>query len=277
MLTNSYEQLSVYNFNSSKLLKHSAQTWFALAILGQLFFGAYVIGFYHYYALNGELENWNKVLPSGYIKGDLIGNIVVGLHVLIGGIIFIAGPLQFIPYIRKNFKKLHKWNGRIYTFTSILISLAGLYMVWVRGSVGDTFMHVSISISAVYLIVFAIASIRNAINKKFIAHERWALRLFLIANGGWFFRIAFMAWLKINGGPVGFDIATFSGPALWVISLFSYSLPISIIILEMYFYAISKKSISINIMMITILAMCIIFTAFGIYSALTMAWIPRLL
>ncbi len=267
---------SNYLYQSDKLLKQSAQTWFALAILGQLLFGAYVIGFYHYSALNGELENWNKVLPSAYIKGDFLGNIFVGLHVLIGGIIFIAGPIQFIPYIRKNFKKIHKWIGRIYTFTSILVALAGLYMVWVRGSFGDTFMHLSISISAIYLIVFAIVSIRNAINKKFIAHERWALRLFMVVSGGWFFRIGFMAWLKINGGPVGFDIKTFSGPALWVISVTSYSLPLSILLLELYFYVKKRNNQTLNYSMILLLAICIAYTAFGIYAALTMAWIPRI-
>ena len=268
---------SNYLYQSDKLLRLSAQTWFALAILGQLLFGAYVIGFYHYSALNGELENWNKVLPSAYIKGDLLGNIFVGLHVLIGGIIFIAGPIQFIPYIRKNFKKIHKWIGRIYTFTSILVALAGLYMVWVRGSFGDTFMHVSISISAIYLIVFAIVSIRNAINKKFIAHERWALRLFMVVSGGWFFRIGFMAWLNINGGPAGFDVKTFSGPALWIISATSYSLPISIIILEMYFYAKEKNNPTLNYAITFLLAFCIIYTTYGVFSALTMAWIPRLM
>ncbi|MCU0323010.1 MAG: DUF2306 domain-containing protein [Chitinophagaceae bacterium] len=273
-----YNKSSItYPFNSARILKQFAQTLFALAIFGQLLFGIYVLGFYFSSALNGQFENWNKVLPAAYIKGDLLGNIIVGLHVLIGGIIIIGGPLQFIPSIRKKFKSLHKWIGRIYTFVSILVACAGLYMVWIRESFGDTFMHISISISALYLIVFAIASIRNAMHKNFIAHERWALRLFLIANGGWFFRIGFMAWININGGPVGFDVKTFSGPALWIISATSYSLPISIIILQMYLYAKKKNNPTLNSALTILLASCIVYIAYGIYSALTMAWIPRLM
>ena len=51
-------------------------------------------------------------------------------------------------------------------------------------------------------------------NHQLKAHREWAIRLFLVVSGVWFFRVFLMLWLTINQGPAGFDIETFQGPAL---------------------------------------------------------------
>ncbi|MEM1124114.1 MAG: hypothetical protein AAGJ18_26995 [Bacteroidota bacterium] len=55
-----------------------------------------------------------------------------------------------------------------------------------------------------------------------------------------FFRIFLMLWLTIHQTPVGFDPDTFQGPALNMISTFSYILPI--LFAEFYFAAKTKSS-----------------------------------
>lgn len=262
-------------FKSDKLLLLSAKIWFITAAIGQWIFGIYVFLFYHRSAVMLDFAKWNKVLPSGYIKGDMLGNLYVALHVLLGGVIIIGGPLQFVPYIQRKYRLFHRWLGRIYITAAVIIGLAGLLMVWVRGSVGDTFMHVSISISAVYLFIFAILTIKNARAKKFIEHRKWALRLFMIANGGWFFRIGLMGWILINGGPVGIDRATFTGPAIWIISVLSYSVPLAIIILELYLYALKRKSNLLSLTTTLLIFIATIFTLIGITAATIFSWYPR--
>lgn len=264
------------SIKSVKLLESSAKTWFCVATIGQWLFGFYVIAFYHTSTLNADFERWNRVLPKGYVAGDWVGNLSVAIHVLLGGIIILGGPIQFIPLIQKRFKEFHKWFGRIYVTTVIIIGLVGLIMVWVRGSVGDLFMHISISISAVYLILFAVLTIKNAIAKKLKIHRKMALRLFMIANGGWFFRIGVMGWILINGKPVGFNTQTFSGPALWIISVLSYSLPAALIILELYFQAQERKKKVLVMVTTGIIIFAILITLIGIFAAAIMAWIPRI-
>jgi len=264
------------NTKSIKLLELSAKIWFCVATVGQWLFGIYVIVFYHGSTFTGDFEKWNRVLPKGYIPGDWAGNLSVALHVLLGGIIIVGGPLQFIPYIQRKYKTLHRWFGRVYVVTAIIIGLAGLLMVWIRGSVGDRFMHISISISALYLILFAVLTIKKAIAKQFKMHRKMALRLFMMANGGWFFRIGVMGWILINGKPVGFDIDTFSGPALWVISVLSYSLPLSLLILELYFRAQEQKKKTVVTITTVIIFLSIIITLIGIFAAAMMAWVPRI-
>lgn len=261
---------------SEKLLELSGKFWFIVATIGQWLFGIYVIAFYHTSAFAGDFEKWNRVLPTGYVPGDWMGNLSVAIHVLLGGIITIGGPLQFVPIIRTRFKEFHKWLGRVFVATVIIIGLAGLVMVWVRGSVGDLFMHISISISAVYLITFAVLTIRNAMVKDFKLHRKMALRLFMIANGGWFFRIGLMAWIVVNSGPVGFNTETFSGPFLWALSAFSYSFPIALILLELYFYAQEQKNQVLNISAAVIIFAATFLTAFGVLATAFMQWFPRI-
>jgi len=95
-----------------------------------------------------------------------------------------------------------------------LTSIAGLYMVWVRSSVGDLSQHIAISLKAVILTTSAVLAWRAARARKFTAHRRWALRAYLAANGVFFFRFGLFLWLVINRRPVGFNPKTFSGPFL---------------------------------------------------------------
>lgn len=268
---------SVASKKAIKLLETSAKIWFCIATIGQWIFGLYVIVFYHGSTLSGDFEKWNRVLPKGYIPGDWIGNLSVAIHVLLGGIIIVGGPLQFIPFIQKRFKQFHRWLGRSYVVAAIIIGVMGLVMVWTRGSVGDQFMHISISISAIYLILFAVLTIKNAISRQFKTHRKMALRLFMMANGGWFFRIGIMGWILINGKPVGFDIKTFSGPALWVISVLSYSLPAGLFILELYFLAQERKKKALVHFATGIIILAIILTVVGVFAATMMAWVPRII
>jgi tetratricopeptide (TPR) repeat protein len=64
------------------------------------------------------------------------------------------------------------------------------------------------------------------------AHRHWALRLFLVVGGVWFFRVGLMFWLLLNKGPVGFDPDAFRGPFLSFLSFVQYLLPLAV--LEIY-------------------------------------------
>jgi Predicted membrane protein (DUF2306) len=259
-----------------KLLNLSAKIWFIIATIGQWIFGFYVVSVYHVSTFKGDFEKWNTVLPKGYVVGDWKGNLLVGIHVILAAIMIIGGPLQFIPPIRERFRTFHRWLGKTYVVTAIIVSSVGFIMVWTRGTVGDTFMHVTNSIQAFYIIIFAILAIKFARKRQFANHRMWALRLFMVANGVWFFRVGLMAWLVINQAPVGFNPGTFTGPFLWVLSTFAYAVPISLILLEMYFYAQKKQNQAFsNATSATIFLFTIIMTI-GIFGATMGMWLPRI-
>ena len=85
-----------------------------------------------------------------------------------------------------------------------------------------------------------------------------------------------MCWLVLNGGPVGFDSRTFSGPFLTALAVFVYALPVSLGMLELYFYAQKTKkhgaitAIALLILIVTALM------AVGISGAIAGMWLPRI-
>lgn len=257
-----------------KVLNTAVAVWFIVAVLGQLIFGVYVALFYGKATATGHTEDWNKVLPHGYVPGETMGNIFVGLHLLLAVIIIIGGPLQLIQKIRKFMPRFHKWNGRLYILSAYIISLSGFYMVWIRGSIGGIIQHISISINAILIMFCATFAIRYAMARDIKSHRIWAIRLFLVMNGVWFFRVGFNFWLLINQGPVGFNPKTFEGPFLYFLTFSQYILPL--VLFEFYLKA--KKSQNKSFVLITSAAL-ILFTlimAIGIFGASKGIWFPKM-
>ncbi|WP_395682963.1 DUF2306 domain-containing protein [Dokdonella sp.] len=255
-------------------LKAAATSWFVVAVLGQLLFVAYVIGFYGRAALQGRFEAWNKVLPHGYVAGDTFGNLVVSLHLAFATVVIVGGALQLMPAVRRVAPAFHRWNGRIYLASVLLMSVGGLVMVWTRGTVGDLSQHVAISINALLIIAFAGMAFRHALARRIDLHRRWALRLFLVVGGVWFFRIGLMAWIVVNRGPVGFDPKTFAGPFLTFLAFAQYVLPLAV--LELYLRAQAGRGSLQRVAVAGGLFALTLLTAGGIVAASMIMWLPRL-
>ncbi|WP_337041979.1 DUF2306 domain-containing protein [Emticicia sp. 17c] len=261
---------------AAKFLTYSAAVWLVVASIGQWLFGIYIFLFYGKTAVEGNFERWNKVLPHGYVAGDWKGNLVVGAHVLLAIIIVFGGPLQLIPAVRQRFPVFHRWLGRLYVVIAFLVSLAGVIMIWTRGGVGDMLQHVSISIQGVYIMVFAFLTFQYAKKRQFALHRAWALRLFMVVNGVWFFRVGLMSWLVINGGPAGFDPETFTGPFLTALSVFTYVVPLSLLVLELYFYAQRKQQSILSFFASGVIVLFTVIMGIGIIGATMGMWLPRL-
>jgi hypothetical protein len=255
-------------------LKVAATSWFVVAVLGQLAFVAYVIGFYGRAALQGRFEAWNKVLPHGYVAGDTFGNVIVSLHLAFATVVIVGGALQLMPAIRRVAPAFHRWNGRVYLGSVLLMSVGGLVMVWTRGTVGDLSQHIAISINALLIIAFAGMVLRHALARRIDAHRRWALRLFLVVAGVWFFRIGLMAWIVVNQGPVGFDPKTFAGPFLTFLAFAQYVLPLAV--LELYLRAQAGRGSLQRIAVAACLFVLTLVTAGGVAAASMLMWLPRL-
>ena len=261
---------------AAKLLTFAATTWFVVATIGQWLFGIYILLFYGSSTITGDFEKWNRVLPHGYVEGDWKANTVVAIHILLAAILVIGGSLQLIPQVRQHVPRFHRWLGRTYVTTAIVVSVAGLIMIWTRRGEDYSIRHISISIQAIYIILFALLTIRYARARQFTQHREWALRLFMVVNGVWFFRVGLMFWLLVNGGPVGFDPKTFTGPFLTALSILTYAIPLSLIVLEMYFYARKKQNDAFSLFTSALIFLCTVITGIGIFGAMMRLWLPNL-
>lgn len=257
-----------------KLLNAAAIFWFVTALIGQWIFVAYLVLLYGVSAMRGDLEVWSTKISHGYVPGDLVGNLAVAAHLLLAVIIMLAGPLQLIPQVRARLPVFHRWNGRIYLVAVLLTSIAGLYMLWVHGTVGGLILALGQSLDAFLIIVFGIFALRAALARDFATHRRWALRLFMVVSAVWFFRVGLMLWLLIHQAPVGFNPDTFEGPFVNFIVLAQYLIPLAV--LELYFRAQASEHGNLKVAMAILLVCLTLAMAVGIFGAFMGLWLPNL-
>ncbi len=222
-----------YTAASSRLLDASARFWVAAALVGQWIFAYYTGSAYVQHVLRGDLPAMSKAMSNAYATGDVFGNLAVALHMTFAFAVMLGGPLQLLPAIRARFPTLHRWNGRAYLAGVVIASLAGLIMIWGRGTYS---LGVKLGGTGNALLVFAFAALalRSALARDFVAHRRWALRLFIAGSAVWFFRVILMAWVAAFG-PVGIHLETASGPFLEIMAFGQYLLPLAL--LEGYLHA----------------------------------------
>lgn len=260
--------------SAKQALNAAAKFWFSVTLAGQAIFSYYIIALYYTAIFTADTERFNTVMPGGIINGDLAGNIAVISHLLMAAIITFGGTMQLIPWLRAKAGSFHKWNGRLYVLTALLMSLTGTFMVLTRGAIGDAFADASILINGFIIIVCAVLAITYARKRKFAIHRRWALRLFVAVSGVWFFRIGLMLWLVVHGEPVGFDPKTFTGPFLVFLQTAVYILPVAV--MEVYLRVQDKGT---SAMRFSVAAGIFILSggmALGIFGATMGMWLPRI-
>lgn len=256
------------------LFRNVTRFWFIVTYCGQLIFAYYILMLYYKSTVLGDFEKWNTASPHFYTKGDVVGNLIFGLHVALAAVVTILGPLQLVPKIRNKVPGIHRICGRIYIFSAFLISAAGLYLTWVRGAIGGPFSAIGISINGLIIIVCAFFAIRYAMQRNIKLHNQWAVHLLLAMSGVWLFRVFFMLWMVIHRAPVGFDPETFTGPFLNALAVFVYILPQAVVAL--YFKAKFSNSANKKLAFSLLLFVITIGIAVGTVGAISGMWLPRI-
>jgi hypothetical protein len=168
---------------------------------GQLLFTAFILLFYYPSSLSGDFAAWNtKPLIKGFVAGDASGNLFFAVHVLMAAVITFGGLIQLVPAIRGRWPQVHRWNGRLYLASALMLSLGGLWLTWGRGTWLNLIGAAGITLDALLILAFAAMAYRAARARRFADHRRWALRLFAVASAVWFMRVGYMAWGVATGG-----------------------------------------------------------------------------
>lgn len=258
---------------AASALSAAARYWFVVTVCGQWVFAAYVTAFYGGAAVRGDLDAWTRVLPHGYVRGQTMGNMALAAHLAFAAVLSFGGPLQFVPWLRRRLPAVHRWIGRVYVPTAFAAGASGLYLsLSGRQLVGDFPQHVAVVVNGVLVLAAAFMAWRTAVARDFRSHERWALRLFLLVSGVWFFRVGLMFWLGVNGGPVGFDPKTFTGPFLTFLGFAQYLLPLAMA--EAYLRARAGGAVA-RLAAAAVLGALTTAMAFGILVATKVMWLPR--
>jgi uncharacterized membrane protein len=267
VMTNRLELDSV----ADTALTAATRFWFVVTVVGQLVFAFTVGSFYALTALRGDYHKWN--FTNGYVPGFSMGNTAVIMHVASAAFVMLAGAVQLVPQIRSRFPEFHRWNGRIYMLTAVTLSVAGLYMTWFRGSVGDLSVHLGSTLNAVLIWLCGGMALRYALARDFKTHRRWALRFFLVVSASWFFRIGFFLSFFIFKGPFGFDPVTFRGPFLTFMTFAQYLIPLAV--LEICLRAQDRPGALRRMATAGLLFVLTLVMAAGIFAVATAQWVPQ--
>ncbi len=157
---------------ADRALNASAIIWFLVAVIGQWLFVYYIITHYGGSAIQDDMDTYSKSTIAGHVKGDLVGNLVFGMHVFMAAIITLGGTFQLVPQIRVRYIKFHRWNGRLFIVTAILMGFGGLYLTWIRGSTTTFVGSIAITINALFMIVFSVLAWRYAMARKIATHRQ---------------------------------------------------------------------------------------------------------
>lgn len=247
----------------------------AVVAVGQLVFLAYLLAAYARSALSGHVTAWSRFSAHGWMPGDRIGNAAMAAHVLLASVVLLSGTVQLLPVVRRRAPALHRWCGRFFVSGCLIGAVSGLWLVWGRGTVGDTPQHVAISLNAVLLAGCATQAWQTARARQFARHRDWALRTYVVAGGVFYFRILLALWLLVFRRPVGFDADTFSGPFLTALA-FGVYVVVPLAVLECARRALHSSRRAAVAALIFALWMLTLLCAAGLVSAALVLWLPKL-
>ena len=255
-----------------KALSFSGAVWFTAAALGQLAFVLYIAAFYYVSTFQGDFERMDGRVIHGFISGDVLGNALFLSHVLLAFWITASGPLQFIPQVRNRFRAFHRWNGRFYLTVALLTSSGALVLSYMRPHFGSIALLVVNTADGVLIIAFGCLALRAALQRRFDDHRRWALRMFIVVSGVWFFRLGYGFYFFITGGEMP-GSHNLMGPAdiavasTWVVALAG---------LEFYLFAQRRRSGALKMAAAAMSVAAAGTVLVSSYFAAQMFWLPTL-
>jgi Predicted membrane protein (DUF2306) len=257
-------------------LSAATRLWFAVTVAGQWAFLYYLAGFYGRAWVTGHLQEWNRnpMFHPGYVAGDTAWDVYFGAHVLLATVIALGGVLQMVPQIRDRAPWFHRWNGRAFMLTALTGAVSGLWMSWVRNvgvSGGNSLGRVAVSLDGMLIIGCCAVAWLLVRRGRFELHRRWALRLFMVANGVWFLRLGVMGWYVLTGGVGMTD--NLDGPVNLIIDFASYLLPLAI--LELYLRSKQTGTFGGRVATAVTMLLATVFMGIGIFG-LGMMQIPLL-
>jgi predicted membrane protein DUF2306 len=252
-------------------LKASAALWFSVAAAGQWLFAYYVLVVF---GSRVAADGWAGLAPirllHGYVAGDTMGNLASTVHILLAIAIHGGGPLQLVPWVRKQAPTFHRWNGRVFLVAAIVSTLFGLYLEWFRNAFLGVADIGGNTVASVLIVVFAALALRHARARNFDVHRRWALRLFLVVSAVWFIRLG-----SYGSQFLEHLFAVRFAPAYYE-SLNAAKLVVPLGVLELYFWAQRSGSARGRVAVATVLIAATALTAVGIYGAANIKWLPAI-
>jgi len=263
------------SFDSTTALNRAAQFWYVVTAFGMWLFVYYIVAFYFRPTLQGDFEAWNAhhMLTHAYLPGDTAGNLMFAAHVLLAAVLTLGGTIQLVPQLRQHALILHRWNGRLFMVTALLVTIAGLGLNILRGINEDgSGWPSAIDFSGLLILIFVTLAWIFARRGQIATHRRWALRTFMVVSGVWFLRLSVSIWILATAALYGQPRYVSEFFSVWAWGCFLFPLAV----LEIYLWSQKRGSETVRFIVAAIVVVLTLLTSVGIFGAYKVFWEPLL-
>jgi len=211
------------------MLKKITSKYTFVSLIGILGIPFFVTTLYLAFDGLSDGEHVNRVFDTGYSYS----NTSIGLHMIFGVAVTALAPLQLLMGWTRKWMKAHRIIGYIFSAAAFMTSFGGLIYIMIHGTTGGTHMDIPFAIYGILLLIATFQTIRFARAKKIKIHNEWALRLFVLAVGSWFYRVCYGFWFTFHPDLSG-HTNTFDGSFDLVMNWGFFVAPL--VLLEIYFF-----------------------------------------
>lgn len=125
------------------------------------------------------------------------------VHVAASGVAMLVGAFQFFKPLRARAPTLHRWIGRIYVAACVIGGVAG-GIIALSSNAGPIAGWGFLTLALLW-VPFTLLALRAAMQRDFVAHERWMIRSFALTFAAVTLRIYLPVAIIQNQGEFPLD------------------------------------------------------------------------
>lgn len=131
------------------------------------------------FVLNDVIPAFGPPQAPGFDAGFARHPLLTLVHIVPGSLFMILGPLQFVRRIRSRYLTVHRWSGRVFVASGIIIGITALMMSF-QMAIGGANETAATTFYAL-LFLFALGKAFLHIRRREIRpHREWMIRAFAI-------------------------------------------------------------------------------------------------
>lgn len=105
------------------------------------------------------------------------------MHIGLGTLFMLIGPFQFVPEIRRRWLGLHRWLGRVFVISGLLVGGSALYMAFFFPAYGGLVTQAANVFFGGYFLLALLLAFYAIRRKKVRAHRAWMIRAYALGLG----------------------------------------------------------------------------------------------
>jgi uncharacterized membrane protein len=102
------------------------------------------------------------------------------VHIIPGFLFMVLGPLQFVKNIRSRYPAFHRWSGRVFVASSLVIGFTAVWMSLAVPAIGGLNQAVATMLFAILFLLSLMKAFLHIRRREIPQHREWMLRAYAI-------------------------------------------------------------------------------------------------